>query len=155
MYIKKSFSFGKRDEKINIQEKDSMQFPMLPKNLPRIFLVLLADFGFVFIPVIAANLTPLGALLRQFINAHLGIFAFCLIVYSICFLIVITKTGEWSAIYHRKSFQSIDVEALKNNIENLKNNLPIEIEHIGSDKIKIKWNYANEKFKYSQPATGV
>lgn len=123
------------------------------KNFLNIILLFMLDVAYLLIPfalVFIIKLTPLNDIFNNILNDQVKIILLALLLfYSISFLVFITLTGERFARYSAiKGAKTLEMESLISQITSLQTNLPITVEKLSVNKLRISWNYANEKFKY-------
>lgn len=118
-------------------------------NFSRILFALVSIFGFIVLPVLSALYLDRALGLSSFVENNL-VFSFIIIgLYSLVFLWFITYMGQWAAISRAApGIQPLEKKELVTTLNNLKLTMPVSIENIDENKIKISWNYANEKFKH-------
>lgn len=158
MIIKKSISFngnkvvtvtenGKTT--INPVSEDGVSTSELPTNIRKLVIAYSIPVLCLVIPIMILNSPMFHQAAKMWALMHLTETIVINIIFSFLFIWGIFRLGEWAGRYPAiAGVPIISQTELMAKIKNIPLNSPIEIVDLGNNKLKIKWNYADEKFIY-------
>ena len=119
-------------------------------NFSKILIAFLVSSIPIIIPFVLLYFVPgIEDSFLKFIDSNPTLAFVLMGIYAVFFLVLMTKIFEWAAAYNAKpGVIPLQADALISGIINLPNDMPIKVIQLTPNKIKLTWNYANEKFAY-------
>jgi hypothetical protein len=131
---------------MNVNYNKNLNFVTFPSNLVRVLMAVIIPFLSLFILIQILVLPQFDIFFDSAFIKDFGIGI--LIFISVLYLIFITLLAEWAAKYRAIPNRTvIDLSTLKQGLLSFgESTMPIEIEQVGEDKIKVRWKYADQRF---------